>query len=327
MSKFNLKIGDGLLNEASRKLQQQSRFEILNIPLSSIETNNLNKPMSIENIEEMKEAILEVGLQQNLVVFKVGNKYRLLTGHRRYKALTELYNEGHTEYETAPCLVKSFDEVKAEISNEGKEKYLLAITNTENRKNTPAENLFLLQLMNEVFDEMKANGKSVGRRRDYVASQLGISPTAVHNLEFVDKNLEDSVKDKVMSQEIPMTAGMELAKQDKQTQVEVVNRITTESANEDVTVEKVKKTIKQLNGEKAELDQTYTSTSKYLVESTIFTAAQDSLKNIVKRLDKKTVFTGKTNYKQITNIAANIENQIEKLSEMIDKELNNKKEG
>ena len=70
------------------------------IPLSQIETNDRNF-YNVEDVTELAESIELIGLKQPLVVLEVDDThYRLIAGHRRYKALTKLGRE------SAPCVVQ-----------------------------------------------------------------------------------------------------------------------------------------------------------------------------------------------------------------------------
>ena len=154
MAKFNLGLGEGLLNETSKAMKTSKEFNIIPIDINLIDPSEDNNGMSLDDIDELAQAILENGMDQNLVVIpKADGHYKLMTGHRRRLALLKLVNEGHDEFSQVPCLVKDLDNIKFDISQSAKEKFALITTNIQNRNRTLADNLHLMKLADDVFQE------------------------------------------------------------------------------------------------------------------------------------------------------------------------------
>lgn len=67
---------------------------------------------SMQEIEELKTAIELAGrVLNNLVVTPLEDgKYKILSGHRRHRAVGMLLDEGKTEYEFLPCSVEQIDD-------------------------------------------------------------------------------------------------------------------------------------------------------------------------------------------------------------------------
>ena len=63
------------------------------IDIDDIEVNQHNK-FDINGIDELKSSILEYGLRKPLDVYKIGDRYRISDGERRYTALKGLVDEG-----------------------------------------------------------------------------------------------------------------------------------------------------------------------------------------------------------------------------------------
>ena len=73
----------------------------------------------------------------------------------------------------------------------------LATTNAEARKNTPADNLKLYQMLTMVYDALKHQGyRGLGRRRDFIAEKLGVANGYIGTLEEIDKGLNPEFKEK-----------------------------------------------------------------------------------------------------------------------------------
>jgi len=137
------------------------KFEYREIPLDQIDIGNINvrKSNLEEGIEELKNNIEEIGLQQPIVVCqKSDNRYELIIGQRRYLA-----------YKKA-----------------GKDKIPAILTSIKNKKDALirsfSENLHRLDL--EYKDKMQATiallDEFNGNYND-VAHVLGVSPQTVRN--------------------------------------------------------------------------------------------------------------------------------------------------
>ena len=73
------------------------------IDIDDIEVNRHNQ-FDINGIDELKSSILEYGLRKPLDVYKIGDRYRISDGERRYTALKELVDEGKIEPEVY-CII------------------------------------------------------------------------------------------------------------------------------------------------------------------------------------------------------------------------------
>lgn len=76
---------------------------------------------SMQEIEELKTAIELAGrVLNNLVVTPLEDgKYKILSGHRRHRAVGMLLDEGKTEYEFLPCSVEQIDDTDRAVREPG----------------------------------------------------------------------------------------------------------------------------------------------------------------------------------------------------------------
>ncbi len=93
--KFNLA---DLMGDVSN-LDTSPELAVKQIPLDKIDTNDANF-YAVDDVTNLMDSIEMIGVQQPLVVLLADGRYRLIAGHRRYKALSEL---GRT---SAPCVVR-----------------------------------------------------------------------------------------------------------------------------------------------------------------------------------------------------------------------------
>lgn len=246
MGKFNL--GAGLLNEASQAMKISKEFNVIPVELDLIDPSEDNEGMSLDDIDELAQSILDNGLDQNLVVIPTeDNRYKLLSGHRRRLALLQLVEQGHAEYRQVPCLIKELSSITLNISQNGKEKFALLTTNIQRRNNTVSDNLKLMQLADEVFNEMKAAGEPVGKRREWIAQTLGISNSTVRDLTAIDQKATDKVKQAIEENKVPLTVASEIVKMPEEEQDTFIEeKQESESLSvSDVTEFKTQQTVKK----------------------------------------------------------------------------------
>lgn len=208
------KAGEGLMNEVSRKANVSDKSAIQQLPYTQLIENKLNEEMSIRDISTLKDSIADIGLQQPLVVTRDGeDRYRILSGHRRYRALRELLEEGRIAYNLFPCVVKEFDRIELPISDVAKEKYAIATTNIENRDQTFSDRIALLRMMIDVYDELKAvrSEETINGRRAFLAKRLKLSGTQIQDLLFIDKNIVPEVRELLDDGQITLATALELA--------------------------------------------------------------------------------------------------------------------
>lgn len=126
-----------------------------------------------EDVSDIKASILSDGFITQLTI---SDNNTIISGHRRWKALTELVNEGHSEFTTVNCIVKHYetaeDELKAVIIENS--------TRNKNLEQIGREAIILKEIHSlEAEKRMKAGKKSdpmadlpKGSTRELIAQEL-----------------------------------------------------------------------------------------------------------------------------------------------------------
>lgn len=200
MAKFSM---SDLLNEKSKE-ESKSVFKIKNLAIEEIEPDERNF-YNTDEIEELKASIEMFGLQQNLVVRESGSKYKLISGHRRLKALKELFNEGHEEFRTIPCKIESeIDDAKTELQ--------LIFANSTSRELSDYEKTHQAIRIKELLKDLRTNGVKIpGKMRNLVAEVLNVSPTQVGRMESIDKNLSEEFKEEFKNDNVNISIAYEIS--------------------------------------------------------------------------------------------------------------------
>lgn len=176
------------------------------ILLAQIEANDRNF-YAVEDVTDLKESIELIGLKQPLVVLEVdATRYRLIAGHRRYKALTELGRE------SAPCVVQR-------NLTETQEQLALILTNATTRELTYLEKAEQAVRLKRLFIKRREEGAELpGRIRDMVAEAMQESASNIARMEAIDKHLIGDWKRALKKSQINASTAYELSKLDKEAQ-------------------------------------------------------------------------------------------------------------
>lgn len=164
-----------------------SPMEITWVPLQKIDANWKNFYSVDINERDLAESIEVSGLLTPLgVVRKDGGHYKLISGHRRWRALKYLHDtrpDGRERWAEIPCVV--YDSP----GDADREELMLIHANAQRIK-TPKELATEDRKMTEILVRMKEAGAELpGRMRDRVAEALQVSSTRLARLEAIEKNL------------------------------------------------------------------------------------------------------------------------------------------
>lgn len=319
-SKASLGLGGGLLNEKSKELATND-FKITYISIDDILENEKNDGFSMDEIEDLKTSIEEVGLEQNLVVKDLGNgKYKLLSGHRRFRALKELVADGNDKFKNAPCVIKNLSKIELPLDEEMKELYAIATTNAEVRKNTPGDLKKLMEMLSSVYDKLKENGyKKLGKRRDFLADKLGVSSRTVGMLSYIDKNLNHEYKEDFESGNLPLRTANELAHLPADEQKKFVDKQDGEFKADDVTVYREKVETK------AEKKAKKVDNKTYQLNKSDFEYLEVNANSVYSRISDTVINVDSAEYEKIKKIEKTIKKQFDNLEHLLDKARENYK--
>ena len=167
-----------------------ARFRTKDISIKNIYSSDLNFYPQ-KGIEQKAAEIQAVGLLSNLVVMHKPcdqGEYKLVSGERRWRALSLLVEHGYNEFEKVTCQIR-------EPGNEHEEMIELILANSSRQKDTftlAKEEQTLKRELEYMRDhDMKLNGYDLkeGRLRDVIADILNISKTKVAELEAISNRL------------------------------------------------------------------------------------------------------------------------------------------
>lgn len=194
MSNFNFK---GIADKVN-KLDSKQDFNLQNIDIEKIVPSEKNF-YGMRDIEELVEDIKINGLYHNLVVVPYEDKYKIVSGERRYHALKKL------GYKKVPCQVrKDISEVDSEI--------MLIQANAKTRELTHEEKMKQIERLEELYKEKRKNGeKLVGKTREIIGKDLGLSGSQVGKYQKINKSLIPELKQMLQENNLDMEKAASIA--------------------------------------------------------------------------------------------------------------------
>ena len=200
---------------------------VLQVPIEDIIPNRFQPRLAFDDasLQELAASIKQHGIIQPLVLRRVGEKYEIIAGERRYKAATMA---GLT---SVPAVIKQMDDrTSAEV----------AIVENVQRKDLTA--------IEEARSYKALLDKGYINQED-LAKKMGLSQSAISNkLRLL--NLDEAVQDAILKNEISERHARSLLKiKDTEEQKKMLSRII----NERLTVRQLEEEIKKMNGDENEV--------------------------------------------------------------------------
>lgn len=237
MSNNNINIMDMFGNK------NKSNFVIKEISLGDI-INDKRNFYNTNEIEELKATIKAFGLQQNFTVCKMSDgKYKLISGHRRFKAISELVEEKEINITTVPCKIEDLTELEQYL--------LLIISNSTTRELTAYEKAMQVKEVRNIAEQMMQEQDNIKISvREFIKAALKMSDAEVARYEKINKSLTDEVKEEYEKGNISTDVAYQTSRLPEHKQQEVKEKIV-EAAKEDKKVtskdiEEIKKDINDI---------------------------------------------------------------------------------
>ena len=163
---------------------------------------------SMEDIEELKAAIELAGhVLHNLVVTPLGDgKYKILSGHRRHRAVGELLKEGKDQYEFLPCAIEDMSSDGTGLIGQ-----TLLIAANSQREKTAWDKLEEVRQMREIARRAKDQDGLPGRVRDLVAKSLHVSSSRIAKYDSILNNLLPELMVEIKADCLPISTAYELS--------------------------------------------------------------------------------------------------------------------
>ena len=154
----NINAGLSTIKELANENAGIARDELIDVSLIDFANKNTYAANDTDDsIRDLADQIETVGLLNPLGVIQSGNRYKLFSGERRYRAITQ-----YLHWDKIPCRI--FEGVSA-----GRAQLMLHIANG-GRDYTAEQKLTLYEEYRELLNELKASGEFKGGIQKGVAA-------------------------------------------------------------------------------------------------------------------------------------------------------------
>ena len=180
--------------------------QLIYVPLEDLIADDQNF-FSMSEIPDLAANIELCGLQQPLRVRRSGDKFRIVSGHRRHAALQMLVRDGKTSFATVPCIEET-DEASPAM-----QELRLIFANSATRKLSSADLSEMAERVERLLYQLKEEGVEFpGRMRDQVAAACQTTGTKLAELKKIRGCLKEPFQSQFKENKIAQSAAYGLAR-------------------------------------------------------------------------------------------------------------------
>lgn len=212
-------------SKAAAEDKPKARFRTRDISIKKMYSNDKNF-YSMNDIEELAQLILAVGMMENMAVTYdpcERGEYRIIAGERRWRALTLLTEKGYEDFGIATCQILTPAEEHEEI--------VQVIVANAYRTKTVMDILQEEKQLKESLQYMKDNGLTLqgykldsGRLRDVIADIMNMSAAKIGQIEGINKCLIPEFTEELKEGRLTFSAAYELSGMSEADQNEMLKR-------------------------------------------------------------------------------------------------------
>lgn len=221
-----------LLNSNSREVNKSEEEEMktLNFNIKNIDIDHIvpakENFYSVDDIENIKQSIELLGIEQNLIVERIDrDNYKLVAGHRRYFASKALVEEGKEEFRILPCKIKSKSEDNTLLN-----KLTMIMTNSTTRELSDWEKMKQSIEVEEIINSLKKENNIKGRTRDLLSEILNISSSQLGRYKAINNNLIDELKEEFKNNNINYSVAYKASQLTKEYQLKAFIKLQEEGS-------------------------------------------------------------------------------------------------
>lgn len=204
MKKLNLESITAGLDVVKDLMEQNNsiaRDELIDVNLIDLaEKNTYAADDSDENIRELADSIELLGLIAPLSVVQDGNRYTLIAGERRYKAITQCLH-----WKSIPCRV-----FEGTALNNNRRQLMLHEANSQ-RDLSVARQLEIFEEYAELLKEMEKSGEYKGAKMALIAQKMQISERQVRKYKRIAEQLTRQEKEMLAAGELTVNEASQIA--------------------------------------------------------------------------------------------------------------------
>lgn len=199
-----------LFGDAAAVSKSDTDRTVTMIDIDKLQANEKNfYKVTKKDLDDLKSSIEISGILDPPSVCKAdGDKYRIISGHRRCEAVRQLVKEGRKDLRMVPCFIRSPQSAEMEELE-------LIWANATSRVLSSPELAQQAARVEELLYQLKEQGVEFpGRMRDHVAQACKISRTKLANLHAIKTNLREPLLDMWRKRTLNDAQALELSRLD-----------------------------------------------------------------------------------------------------------------
>lgn len=207
----NISAAFGKVKAVANNISTISHSE--NVPLENIVPSDYNPYNEFDTqndnqaVRQLADSIAIQGLIEPIVLNKVANdKYIILSGERRYKAITLLNWKSVT--------AQVYDNLDTTTAN-----LILHTSNLEVRDYTSGQKLIFYKDVRKLLKDMKSKGQLTGGMQKALANMLHINERQVRKYERICNELSEDEQEQIINNEVSINDGYKIAQERKNERV------------------------------------------------------------------------------------------------------------
>lgn len=189
-------------------------------PYNEYDTQNDNQA-----VRQLADSIAVQGLIEPIVLNKVKDKYIILSGERRYKAIKLLNWKSVT--------AQVYDNLDTTTAN-----LILHTSNLEVRDYTSGQKLIFYKDVRKLLEDMKSKGQLTVGMQKALANMLHINERQVRKYERICNELSEDEQEQIINNEVSINDGYKIAQERKNERVTANKSELDTDSIEDVPAEK-----------------------------------------------------------------------------------------
>lgn len=245
----------GILNsdggEKLKEIQAKTQYNFKYIPKDKIVSNPKNEMYTQDGINALKESILVNGLRHNLSVLYDSDKdiYRLISGERRYHAISEMDEKDYRTLFPAgiPCKVEKSDITEID------EEIMLISANHDVRESSMEVKRWEVSRLKELYEAKKLNGEIKNINAE-IAKQLNISERQARKYTTAEKLIPE-LSELLNNNGIDLNQADKFGKLDEDAQKSILNILQKNGNIENAEFQSIKKISEERAKEAAKYKQ------------------------------------------------------------------------
>lgn len=209
--------------QAPQSLENSDRTELIKVDIDDLIPSKDNFYLVDDNL---KYSIEYMGLLQPLLVKRDGDKYRIISGHRRCLACKALVREGNEKFRLLDCILKP-----SEI-----EERLQLIMANRFRSKSDWERMTEAIETKKIAEELKEQNNLPGKTRAILKELIGVSSGQMARYENIHNNLIHTLMMQFRDGRLKISVAAELSSLSQETQEKAVEIL---KENGEITLENV----------------------------------------------------------------------------------------